>query len=326
LSSRKPGFDPRSVHVRFVLDKVDLGQDSLPVPVSPVSTIPPLLSTHISLSQYLFPLSVPFHHRSVPTFHSSSTCFPCQYHSTIAQYPHFPLPLPVSPLSTIPPSLRTHISLSQYLFPLSVPFHHRFVPTFPSPITYFPCQYHSTVAQYPHFPLPLPLSLVSTIPPLLRTHISLSHYLFPLSVPLHHCSVPTFPSPITYFPCQYHSTIAPYPHFPLPLPISPVSTIPPLLRTHISLSHYLFPLSVPFHHRSVPTSPSPSTCFPCQYHSTIAQYPHFLHISQTTYGPDAGGVAERTKREMRRSWQSMKLFRHSSPVNEDQVWPPARRV
>jgi len=69
------------------------------------------------------------------------------------------------------------------------------------------------------------------------------------------------------FPCQYHSTNAPYPFTHLPptiynvsLPViqfSPVSTIPPMLHTHsftyhphyiMFLSqHFSFPLSVPFH-------------------------------------------------------------------------------
>jgi hypothetical protein len=46
LSPRKPGFDPRSVHVRLVVDKVALGQVFLRVrPFSPVSVIPPMLHT-----------------------------------------------------------------------------------------------------------------------------------------------------------------------------------------------------------------------------------------------------------------------------------------
>ena len=76
------------------------------------------------------------------------------------------------------------------------------------------------------------------------------------------------------FPCQYHSTNAPYPFIQLPpalynvsLPVlqfSPVSTIPPMLHTHsftyhphyiMFLSQYLcFPLSVSFHHCFVQSS------------------------------------------------------------------------
>src|SRR5215475_5866520 len=73
-----------------------------------------------------------------------------------------------------------------------------------------------------------------------------------------------FPS-TSVFPCQYHSTIAPYSFIHLPptlynvfLPVlqfSPVSIIPPLLHTHSSIYHprcimyfsqyFRFPLSVP---------------------------------------------------------------------------------
>ena len=80
------------------------------------------------------------------------------------------------------------------------------------------------------------------------------------------------------FPCQYHSTNAPYPFTHLPptiynvsLPViqfSPVSTIPPMLHTHsftyhphyiMFLSqHFSFPLSVPFHQCSIPIH-SPTT-------------------------------------------------------------------
>ena len=81
---------------------------------------------------------------------------------------------------------------------------------------------------------------------------------------------------ISVFPCQYHSTIAPYSFIHLPptlynvfLPVlqfSPVSIILPLLHTHSSIYHphcimffsqyFSFPLSVSFHHCSIliPTS------------------------------------------------------------------------
>jgi len=86
-------------------------------------------------------------------------------------------------------------------------------------------------------------------------------------------------SPITSaFPCQYHSTNAPYPFIHLPptpynvsLPVlqfSPVSTIPPMLHTHSFTYHphhimflslyFSFPLSVPFHQCSIPIH-SPTT-------------------------------------------------------------------
>jgi len=139
---------------------------------------------------------------------------------------------------------------------------------------------------------------VGTIPPVLHTHsfnyhpryiMFLSqHFSFPPSVPFHQCSIPIH-SPTTHaiecfspsasvFPCQYHSTNAPYPFIHLPptlynvsLPVlqfSSVSTIPPLLHTHsfnhdpryiMFLSRYFsFPLSVPFHQCSK-TIHSPTT-------------------------------------------------------------------
>ena len=55
------------------------------------------------------------------------------------------------------------------------------------------------------------------------------HLSFPLSVPFHHCSTPIHPptthavqcssASTTVFPCQYHSTIAPYPFILSLLPI-----------------------------------------------------------------------------------------------------------
>jgi hypothetical protein len=80
-------------------------------------------------------------------------------------------------------------------------------------------------------------------------------------------TVTDFPPSTSVFPCQYHSTNAPYPFIHLPptlynvslpaLQFSPVSTIPPTLHTHsftyhpryiIFLSQYFgFPLSVSFH-------------------------------------------------------------------------------
>ena len=80
------------------------------------------------------------------------------------------------------------------------------------------------------------------------------------------------------FPCQYHSTNAPYPFIHLPptlhnffLPVfqfSPVSNIPPMLHTHSFTYHprcimffyqyFTFPLSVSFHQCSIPNH-SPTT-------------------------------------------------------------------
>ena len=91
-------------------------------------------------------------------------------------------------------------------------------------------------------------------------------------------TVTGFSSTTSDFPCQYHSTNAPYPFIHLPptlynvslpaLQFSPVSTIPPMLHTHpftyhpryiMFLSQYFsFPLSVPFHQCSIPIH-SPTT-------------------------------------------------------------------
>jgi hypothetical protein len=48
LSPQRPGFAPKTVHARFAVDKVALGQVSLRVlRLSPVNIIPPWLSTLI---------------------------------------------------------------------------------------------------------------------------------------------------------------------------------------------------------------------------------------------------------------------------------------
>ena len=80
-------------------------------------------------------------------------------------------------------------------------------------------------------------------------------------------TVTDFSPSTSVFPCQYHSTNAPYPFIHLPptlynvsLPVlqfSPVSTIPPMLHSHsftyhpryimFLTQHFSFPLSVPFH-------------------------------------------------------------------------------
>jgi hypothetical protein len=47
ISPTRPGFNPRPVHVRFVVDELTLRQVFLPVLwFSPVSIIPPVLHTH----------------------------------------------------------------------------------------------------------------------------------------------------------------------------------------------------------------------------------------------------------------------------------------
>jgi len=170
----------------------------------------------------------------------------------------------------------------------------------------FPCQYHLTIAPYTFIHLPpklynfflpvLQFSPVSIIPPLLHTHSFIYHpncimffsqyFNFPLSVSFHHCSILIHPSTThtlkcfslstSVFPCQYHSTIAPYSFIHLPptlynvfLPVlqfSPVSIVPPLLHTHSFTYHpryimffsqyFSFPLSVSFNHCSIHIHPS----------------------------------------------------------------------
>jgi len=145
----------------------------------------------------------------------------------------------------------------------------------------------------------LQVSPVSIIQPLLHTHSSNYHALciifststsiFPLSVSCHHCSIHIHPHtthnvwsfyPSTSgFPCQYHSTIAPYSFIHLSptlynifrqvLQVSPVSIIPPFLHTHSSTYH---PLCIMYF--------SQEFSFPCQYHFTIAPYP-FIHLAPT---------------------------------------------
>jgi hypothetical protein len=54
LSPRTPEFDPGSVYVGFVVDKVALGQVFLPVlQFSHVSMIPPMLHTHLHINTTL---------------------------------------------------------------------------------------------------------------------------------------------------------------------------------------------------------------------------------------------------------------------------------
>jgi len=78
--------------------------------------------------------------------------------------------------------------------------------------------------------LPVPrLSTVSIIPPLLHTHSFAYH---PRCI--------MFSSQYFSFPCQYHSTIAPYPFIHLP---------PTLYNVFLPVP--IFPLSVSFHHCSM---------------------------------------------------------------------------
>jgi len=133
-----------------------------------------------------------------------------------------------------------------------------------SPVSIIPPLLHSSIHLPPTlYNVFLPVfqfSPVIIIPPLLRTHSSIYH---PRCI--------MFFFQYISFPCQYHSTIAPYSSIHLPptlynvfLPVlqfSPVIIIPPLLHTHSSIYHprcimfffqYIsFPLSVSFHHCSI---------------------------------------------------------------------------
>jgi len=143
-----------------------------------------------------------------------------------------------SPVRIIPPSLHTFpspyqphykIFLSMYFrFLLPLSFHHCSIPIHPltthtlkyifSRTTFFPCQYHTTIVQYPsnHLPptlliifLPVPKSSpVSINPPLLHTHPS-TYY--------PRCII--FFYPTSGFPCYYNSILAPHPIIHLPPPV-----------------------------------------------------------------------------------------------------------
>jgi hypothetical protein len=64
---QKPQFDPRTVHVKFMAEKVAPGKVFLPVfRFSPVSSIPPLLYTHLH-----FALNTRTHGRSLGTFQNA---------------------------------------------------------------------------------------------------------------------------------------------------------------------------------------------------------------------------------------------------------------
>ena len=168
-------------------------------------------------------------------------------------------------VSTIPPMLHTHsftyhpryiMFLSQYLF--------SHVSTIPPMLHTHSFTYHP---RYIMFLSEYLFSPVSTIPPMLHTHSFTYHPRYIM-----------FLSQYFSFPCQYHSTNAPYPFIHLPptlynvslpeLQFSPVSTIPPMLHTHSFTNHpryirflsqnFSFPLSVPFHQCSIPIH-SPTT-------------------------------------------------------------------
>jgi len=144
---------------------------------------------------------------------------------------------------------------------------------------------------------------------------SSQYFRFHLSEPFQHCSIPIFTnhphciifsSQYSSFPCQYHSTIPPYTFIHLPpklynffLPVlqfPPVRTIPPLLHTHsftyhphsimFSSQYFSFPLSVAFHHCSIPifTYHSHFIMFSSQYFRFPLSVPfHHCSIPIFTY-------------------------------------------
>jgi len=197
---------------------------------------------------FSFPLSVSFHHCSTlihlpPTlynvflpvlqFSPVSIISPLLHTHSYIYHPRcimFFIPvLQFSPFSIIPPFSPypfIHLPPTLYFFSLST--------------SVFPYQYHSTIAPYSFIHLPptlnnfflpvLQFSLVSIIPPLLHTHSFISH-----------TAVQCFSPSTSVFPCQYHSTIAPYPFIHQPHRC-----------TMFFSQHFSFPLSVSFHHSSTP--------------------------------------------------------------------------
>jgi hypothetical protein len=72
LSPRRDGFDPRAVHVRYVVEKVALGQVFFRVlRLSPVNIIPAMLHTHV----YLDTAVTRKNGRSLGTFEKGMLCW-----------------------------------------------------------------------------------------------------------------------------------------------------------------------------------------------------------------------------------------------------------
>jgi hypothetical protein len=137
---------------------------------------------------------------------------------------------PFSSVGIIPPMLRTH----------SFIYHRRCIMFF-SQYSSFPCQYHSTNAphSYIHLPptlynvfLPVLQFPVSIIPPMLHTHSSIYH---------RRCIM--FFSQYSSFPCQYHSTNAPYSFIHLPLTLYNVF-LPVLSLHHCCIFIFVYMLLV----------------------------------------------------------------------------------
>ena len=187
-------------------------------------------------------------------------------------YPHVPYPsirltptlliifLPVlrsSPVRIIPPSLHTIPSSYQTNYKMFFSMY-KVVQIWPGLIAAY---VHTNQSRSYLNHLVLQFSSATIIPPLLHTRPTTNHpsckmffsqyQSLPLSLSFHHCCVPIQPRPteaVKYFspstkvfPCQYHSTIALYPSFHLP---------PTLYNTFLPVLQ--FPLSVLFHHCSIP--------------------------------------------------------------------------
>jgi len=174
-------------------------------------------------------------------FFSQHFSFPCQYHSPNAPYLFIHLP----------PTLY-NVFLPAFQFPLSVSFHQCSMPIHSSITNAVECFSPSTS-----------VSPVSIIPPTLHTRSIIYH---PRCI--------MFFSQYFSFPCQYHSTNAPYSFmyhqrcimffsqylsFPCQYhsPNAPYSFIhlPPMLY-NVFLPVLQFPLSVPFHQCSILTHSS----------------------------------------------------------------------
>jgi len=134
-SVRRPGLNPRPVHVGFMTDRVALEQDFLPSFSVPLSvSVPPLLHTYSTTIQ-CSPVSISSTAAPYLFYHHSA--FPCQYQfhrCSILILPPFSVPLSVS----VPPLLHTNSTTIQ-CSPVSISstaapylFYHHSV---------FPCQY-----------------------------------------------------------------------------------------------------------------------------------------------------------------------------------------
>ena len=180
---------------------------------------PALQSSPVSIIKTLLHTQSFIYHPCCKMFFSQYLRLPRQYHSTIALYTFIHLPPKV------------------YCFSPGIPL--------------FPFQYHSTIAPYPFIYHPNCIMIFS------------KYFNFHLSVSFDHCSI------------SIHLPTTQYNVFLPALQFSPVSIFRPLLSTHSSI--YRANCIMIFF---------PSTSFfPCQYHSTIAQYPSIYHQRSIMFYP-----------------------------------------